>query len=51
MDILCIRFSKKGITLEPFAQVSHKLCHAHLHIIWIICSKFHMDDIKTVVGV
>ena len=37
--------------MEPFGQSHKKLCHAHLHVIGIMCSKFHQDDLKTMGGV
>ena len=27
-----------------------KICHAHLHFLESMCSKFHLDDLKTVQG-
>jgi len=36
--------------LNPLAK-SHEYCHAHLHVIGNMCSKFHLDDLKTVGGV
>ena len=33
------------MTLESFGRASY---HAHLHIIENVCSKFHLDDLKTV---
>ena len=34
----------------PFGGASQK-CHAHLHMLRIMCRKFHSDDLKTVGGV
>ena len=42
---------KRGITLEPFGWASINLCPTHLLIIGIMCSEFHLDDLKTVGGV
>jgi len=49
MDIL--EFRKRCINLEPFGLVSQKVCLAHLLIIENMCSKFNLDDLKTVGGV
>jgi len=43
-------FQKRGVTLEPFVQAL-QIWHAHRRIIEIMCSKFHLDDLKTVGGV
>ena len=44
-------FPKRGTTLvEPFVQASQTLCHAHLDILGIMCSKFYVD-LKPVEGV
>ena len=43
-----IKNIKRGITLLTFDRVSWNLCLAHLHIIRIMWSKFHLDDLKTV---
>jgi len=34
--------------METFGWVLQQLYHAHLHFIGIICSKLHLDDLKTV---
>jgi len=44
-------FQKRGITLEPFGQAPQNLCHVHLLVTGFMSSKFHLDDLKTVVGV
>ena len=46
----CKRILKKGQLLNPLAK-SHAYCHAHLQVIGNMCSKFHLDDLKTVGGV
>ena len=35
------------ITLEPFGRASQSR-HANINVIEIMCSKFHLDDVKTV---
>ena len=37
-----------GIILETITHASQNVCHAHLHFIAITCSKFHLDDLKSV---
>ena len=32
-------------------MASSRLCHAHLHVIGLMCNKFHLDDLKSVGGV
>ena len=44
-------FVKRGITLEPFSWATHKLCHSHLHVLGLLCSKFHLDDSKIEGGI
>ena len=41
-------FLKRGITHKPISRPSQKLCHAHLHFIGIMYTKFHLNDLKTV---
>jgi len=41
---------KKGHNSGPSGWVSH-LYHVYLHFTGIMCSKFHLDDLKNVGGV
>ena len=41
-------FQRRGITLESTDWASLTLLHVHLNVIGIMCSKFHLDDFKTV---
>ena len=43
---LYMNFEKRSIALELT-----KRGHAHLHITGIMCSKFYLDDLRTVGGV
>ena len=43
-----IIISKKGGNFGTLWLGIKIVCLAHLHIIWIVCSKFHLDDLKIV---
>jgi len=40
-------FEQKSVTLEPFCQAPKSIRHTQPHFIGIMCSKFHLDDLKT----
>ena len=41
----------RGLILESIRLATQKLRRAHLHVLEIIHSRFHLDDLKTVGGV
>ena len=41
-------FWKKGHDSGTLGRSSYKLCNVHLHVIGIMCSKFHSGDLKSV---
>jgi len=47
-DIWIYESWKRDITLKLCGQASHKLCHAHLNVTGLMCSKFYLEDLKTV---
>jgi len=38
---------ERGISLDPLVGSHKYLYHGHLHVIAIMCSKFHLDYLKT----
>jgi len=49
MDIT--EFRKKGHNAGTLWPDVYKISHANVHVIGIMCNKFHLDDLETVGGV